>query len=524
MRLAVAAVGQLASPVQSCWIASQVMAIRAPLFDLEVLHPIHCLWNHFVTMYKGVESTQPAIASHPAFRNYFARVHSALTDVYTAGIGPTTIGPADLDVCTDRKLDDAQTPKASAQPATPGIQATPGDRNACALSCPGIQATPGNQNSWESTDKLGDENADDCAKPAHASIQCPGIQATPGYPNAWPSLSPAIQATPGQQNAWLCPSPGIQATPGQQNAWGTESREVNDAEVSHSHQDEEKPADTTCQHPLPESQTHQRADCRISGKRSEPKSTVPIDRADDPLTANAKAPGIQATPGYLNAWDVSRPGIQATPGHNNAWLSPLQHCHPSAKDGGEQSHQYVLLGRPAEPTRAEGSTREVQGNLQSLPAATLGQDVEVTRHALTPESPESQKGPQNEGIGHVTSEEGNPPKRVKTHHADLKPQCGGIAAFATGISSCKQSHAAESATTTAGSSPDRGSFSQELLDWANEHDQPTDPKIEERRDHVPKQSRSRKILLRCDFRNTLFKSSALTTHSRALSRLNLTPR
>ena len=81
-------------------------------------------------------------------------------------------------------------------------------------------------------------------------------------------------------------------------------------------------------------------------------------------------------------------------------------------------------------------------------------------------------------------DEVNPHKRVKTHHADLKPQCGGIAAFATGIPSQKEPLAIESATTTVGSSPDRGSFSQELLDWANEFDPPTDQKTDEHFDQV----------------------------------------
>ena len=484
LRLAIAAVGQLASPVQSCWIAAQVMAIRASLFDLEALHPAHCLWNHFVTMYRGVESTQPAIASHPTFRNYFARVHSALADVYTAGIGPTTMRPANLDGCTDRELSDAQTLTTSAQAMTPGIQATPGDRNACSLSCPGIQATPGNHNAWESTHMLVAEKAEVCAEHANAPVQSPGIQATPGHTNAWPCSCPGIQATPGQQNAWSCSSPGIQATPGQPNAWGTKSREGNDVGGILSHNPEGKPADMTCQDPLPAFQVRPRNECPRSCEQPDPKPLVTYDQADDPLNAIAKEPGIQATPGNLNAWDVSRPGIQATPGHNNAWSSPLQHCHSSAKVGGEQRHVHVMPRCLAEPTIAGSRTQDAHESLQKLPVATSGRPADTIHHAPSPEDTGPERDLQKTGTGAGPLDEVNPHKRVKTHHADLKPQCGGIAAFATGIPSQKEPLAIESATTTVGSSPDRGSFSQELLDWANEFDPPTDQKTDEHFDQV----------------------------------------
>ena len=93
MRLAIAGIGQLASPIQSCWIISQALALRSAMLDIQAVHPIHCLWNHLMSVYRGVEPTQPTIAAHhPSFRGYFARLHTLLGDYCTSDLGPTQVG------------------------------------------------------------------------------------------------------------------------------------------------------------------------------------------------------------------------------------------------------------------------------------------------------------------------------------------------------------------------------------------------------------------------------------------------
>ena len=664
LRLAIAAVGQLASPIQSCWVASQVMAHRALLFDLDVMHPVHCLWNHFVTMYKGVEVTQPAIAAHPTFRNYFARVHATLADTYAVGMGPTQIAQAESsekgyiqapgqlvqESCshgqphngradpTNCKPDEAQTPFDHSRPC-PGIQATPGYQNAWQVSSPGIQATPGNNNAWQSqaiqdapeailakatvpqhqpanaslpnpiakdgsNDVLtasshfipspgiqatpgtmnawhpqspgiqatpGYHNAWDCRKdsaddnppkPTLKQQLCPGIQATPGNHNAWPSSRPGIQATPGQQNAWEqgspdqlangkapnaewermhnelkkepgiqatpgnhnawqnkekkvgedvvghakpvqgqnhdpgmqatpgytnacpCPSPGIQATPGQQNAWYSENKKGANAAASHRNHTDKNRATSSCQAQPCERPAYPLAEGQLGCEHLEPMGDVPADRAAEPFCEAAKAPSIQATLSQSNAWEASRPGIQATPGHNNAWPTPLQHCPSNAKDGGKHSPQ-VISEHQVIPTLPE--TQAKQGNETSQPK----EPGEIHHHDAHSTQPAdacvingSSSGPQHLCNGAERPDEWTPHKRTKLHHEDDRPKCGGIAAFATGIPSQKPSHATDSAATTAGSSPDRGSFSQELLEWANEFDQITDQNAEEPRECV----------------------------------------
>ena len=286
LRLGIAAVGQLASPVQSCWIAAQVWMYRAQVLDLPFQHPAHCLWNHFTAMYRGVEQSQPCIAKHPNFVGYFARVHACLSDFFQASlgpnqnavpqieaadkcetwqgtdvgsghpehfkhpvgsfvhspavsgasqkhgtsftkpsalaskdevsVGPTPTGPAFHEKNINSQRTGRKDPEEHKQPPsrTEGLVPDPD------TPCPGIQATPGYSNACPSKRPPDEEHlkgpSSKVAKSAeinhqklHASTssasephQCPGMQATPGDPNACPFSCPGIQATPGYHNAW----------------------------------------------------------------------------------------------------------------------------------------------------------------------------------------------------------------------------------------------------------------------------------------------------------------------------------
>ena len=78
LRLSIAGLGQMAAPVQSCWVVGQFVSHLQRLEGMEV-GPESFLWNHMTTVFQVVQSDQPMLFHHPNFQMYITRVHQALS-------------------------------------------------------------------------------------------------------------------------------------------------------------------------------------------------------------------------------------------------------------------------------------------------------------------------------------------------------------------------------------------------------------------------------------------------------------
>lgn len=77
LRMAIASLGQMASPIQSCWIAAQYVTHVFPT-DMIDLTPEAILWNHFEGLFAGVRKGQTHVYKHERFQRYMACVHGTL--------------------------------------------------------------------------------------------------------------------------------------------------------------------------------------------------------------------------------------------------------------------------------------------------------------------------------------------------------------------------------------------------------------------------------------------------------------
>ena len=85
LRLAIAGLGQMASPVQSCWVTAQFMYHvaegYAPL-------PEMVLWSHFMSVFQSAQVMHPSLAMHPKFQAYVSALHGTLYAHAQAHLGP----------------------------------------------------------------------------------------------------------------------------------------------------------------------------------------------------------------------------------------------------------------------------------------------------------------------------------------------------------------------------------------------------------------------------------------------------
>ena len=79
MCLGIAAAGQMATPVQSCWVVAQLQAAAAQGEGIP-LAPEQALWNHFQVVFAAATMTHPAITGHESFKA-FELLHVACISV-----------------------------------------------------------------------------------------------------------------------------------------------------------------------------------------------------------------------------------------------------------------------------------------------------------------------------------------------------------------------------------------------------------------------------------------------------------
>ena len=91
MRFSIAALGQMASPVQSCWITGHLLALCDEVQNRPVRLPEEHLWNHFCRLAKAVEATQPQVHGTEGFQSYIHEVRNVLLSRVASAKVPQSI-------------------------------------------------------------------------------------------------------------------------------------------------------------------------------------------------------------------------------------------------------------------------------------------------------------------------------------------------------------------------------------------------------------------------------------------------
>ena len=89
VKLSLACLGQMASPVQSCWVSSQLFAALCVLQGVQAPTPEESLLHHFRRFHASVVSSMPAVANHNAFHGFCARFVAALQCSHQQHAGPS---------------------------------------------------------------------------------------------------------------------------------------------------------------------------------------------------------------------------------------------------------------------------------------------------------------------------------------------------------------------------------------------------------------------------------------------------
>eukprot|EP00435_Cladocopium_sp_Y103_P019722 s375_g4.t1 len=88
LRYSIAALGQMASPIQSCWVAAHILVSCHEAQDIMPIPPAQHLWNHFCRVFQGVSTTQPDLLSAHAFQCYIGEIHGTLHAMCVQQRGP----------------------------------------------------------------------------------------------------------------------------------------------------------------------------------------------------------------------------------------------------------------------------------------------------------------------------------------------------------------------------------------------------------------------------------------------------
>lgn len=87
LRLGIAGLGQMATPIQSCWVVAQWKSHLADLDGMRILPEI-VLWDHIQRIFASVQVSHPNLMSHLKVQAFAQRVHQALHASAQANMGP----------------------------------------------------------------------------------------------------------------------------------------------------------------------------------------------------------------------------------------------------------------------------------------------------------------------------------------------------------------------------------------------------------------------------------------------------
>ena len=91
LRGSLAALGQLASPVQSCWVISQVQCHFAELCGRPMFTPEQGLMKHFERFFCSLGEILPVMFQHPRVQAFSHRVHSLLREHHQFRLVPSSV-------------------------------------------------------------------------------------------------------------------------------------------------------------------------------------------------------------------------------------------------------------------------------------------------------------------------------------------------------------------------------------------------------------------------------------------------
>ena len=88
LRFSIAALGQMASPVQSCWVTGHLLSACDSAQGLPVRLPEEHLWNHFCRFAAAVSHTQQQVYKTDGFQMYMQEVRGVLLGRVATAKGP----------------------------------------------------------------------------------------------------------------------------------------------------------------------------------------------------------------------------------------------------------------------------------------------------------------------------------------------------------------------------------------------------------------------------------------------------
>ena len=94
LRLALCGLGQMASPIQSCWIYSQYKYALGKHLDLSnIATPEEALWAHVKIVFQSYQEVFPQIYQDPKVSNFVAKTHELLFESHMNRVVPSPIPP-----------------------------------------------------------------------------------------------------------------------------------------------------------------------------------------------------------------------------------------------------------------------------------------------------------------------------------------------------------------------------------------------------------------------------------------------
>eukprot|EP00438_Fugacium_kawagutii_P014883 Skav218191 [mRNA] locus=scaffold4385:54376:81512:+ [translate_table: standard] len=107
LRLDISGLGQMASPIQSCWIVAQFQSHFDAAQGNLVTPPETKLWQYMQTLFSIVQEHQPAIGQHPRFQQYVQAVQAGLQVSHFSQVPqvlPGSIGTSSEDISNSQRL------------------------------------------------------------------------------------------------------------------------------------------------------------------------------------------------------------------------------------------------------------------------------------------------------------------------------------------------------------------------------------------------------------------------------------
>lgn len=111
LRLGIAGLGQMASPIQSNWVAGHLLGQIEARYDLPCQLPEVRLGNHFRTFFAAVAQDQPALVQQPAFEGYVQRLWGTLTASIAANQVQWPLQASDVSIAANHELCDEEKTK-----------------------------------------------------------------------------------------------------------------------------------------------------------------------------------------------------------------------------------------------------------------------------------------------------------------------------------------------------------------------------------------------------------------------------